>query len=378
MYLFFIYLYLLLLTKVVVFAIPKFEASKPTAINENIKSSSSATTTSSSSSNSNYRRRLEHATDVQSSVALGYLMETVYDISEHIEDLPADTDNPFTNDESSIDYFVDPPADTTVHYSPTALGVFIRAHRTLSNGVRQYGDIYYRILNTPIDGDFSAYRKPRLIDRDHSDINTAGMLTFNSPYVHMQSTTKNDQVNKTIVFNAVFGYNPLHFQTCEPSNGKPAVPDNCVHKDLGIVLTAASLTAANNQLQELGSPYSSMTLFASMSVDEGTPACGNTQYHNYIIEGGQGGRPNSYAYFVPGVESKGNFLRVALEVQAAARAQSTGSQELANFYSGDGVFGVFYFAGHGFEDQGENYLMPIDATGANQHEFLAAQEILQV
>ena len=32
MYLFFIYLYLLLLTKVVVFAIPKFEASKPTAI----------------------------------------------------------------------------------------------------------------------------------------------------------------------------------------------------------------------------------------------------------------------------------------------------------------------------------------------------------
>lgn len=44
---------------------------------------------------------------------------------------------------------------------------------------------------------------------------------------------------------------------------------------------------------------------------------------------------------------------------------------------GPGVFAVFYFAGHGYEENGENYLMPIDASPArSSHEFIAAQEIL--
>ena len=138
MYLFLI-LYVLLLKIVVVFAIPKFEATKPKTVVENNENMSKQY--------SNSRRRLDHETDIQSSVALGYLMETVYDISGNIEDLPSDTDNPFTNVESSINYFVDPPADTSVHYSPTALGVFIRAHRTLDNGNKQDGEIFYRILS---------------------------------------------------------------------------------------------------------------------------------------------------------------------------------------------------------------------------------------
>jgi hypothetical protein len=73
-----------------------------------------------------------------------------------------------------FNYFVDPPADTSVHYSPTALGVFIRAHRTLDNGNKQDGEIFYRILSTHNNEEISDMRKPRLIDIDHSDINQAG------------------------------------------------------------------------------------------------------------------------------------------------------------------------------------------------------------
>ncbi|XP_066916691.1 uncharacterized protein [Clytia hemisphaerica] len=43
---------------------------------------------------------------------------------------------------------------------------------------------------------------------------------------------------------------------------------------------------------------------------------------------------------------------------------------------GPGVFAVFYFAGHGFEENGKNYLMPIDATSTKGDEFIQAQEIL--
>ena len=57
--------------------------------------------------------------------------------------------------------------------------------------------------------------------------------------------------------------------------------------------------------------------------------------YNYEVEGGD--RQNSFAFLVPGVESKGNFLRVALEVKAAARAQSAGAQEFANYYSDQGI-----------------------------------------
>ena len=45
---------------------------------------------------------------------------------------------------------------------------------------------------------------------------------------------------------------------------------------------------------------------------------------------------------------------------------------------GPGVFSLFYFAGHGFEENGENYLMPIDASPARAaSEFMSAQEILR-
>ena len=45
---------------------------------------------------------------------------------------------------------------------------------------------------------------------------------------------------------------------------------------------------------------------------------------------------------------------------------------------GPGVFAVFYYAGHGFEENGKNYLMPIDATTTKGDEFIQAQEILTV
>lgn len=46
---------------------------------------------------------------------------------------------------------------------------------------------------------------------------------------------------------------------------------------------------------------------------------------------------------------------------------------------GPGIFAVFYYAGHGFEENGENYLMPVDATPEKkEEEFIRAQEFLTV
>ena len=46
---------------------------------------------------------------------------------------------------------------------------------------------------------------------------------------------------------------------------------------------------------------------------------------------------------------------------------------------GPGVFAVFYYAGHGFEENGKNYLMPVDiSTAQKEEEFIQAQEILTV
>lgn len=55
----------------------------------------------------------------------------------------------------------------------------------------------------------------------------------------------------------------------------------------------------------------------------------------YYVEGSD--RPDSFAFFVPGVNSDGYFLKVAIENKSAARAQSAGSQEFADFYAQDGV-----------------------------------------
>lgn len=40
-------------------------------------------------------------------------------------------------------------------------------------------------------------------------------------------------------------------------------------------------------------------------------------------------------------------------------------QALGIFYSllGEGVYGLVYFAGHGFEEGGQNYLVPVDTVG---------------
>lgn len=56
---------------------------------------------------------------------------------------------------------------------------------------------------------------------------------------------------------------------------------------------------------------------------------------NYTVEGGA--RPNSYGFFIPGIESGGYFIGVELETAAAARAQAAGSQEFADFTTNLGI-----------------------------------------
>ena len=43
------------------------------------------------------------------------------------------------------------------------------------------------------------------------------------------------------------------------------------------------------------------------------------------------------------------------------------------------MYGVLYYAGHGYEDGGENFLLPVDATlKYKREESFRAQEILQM
>jgi len=45
---------------------------------------------------------------------------------------------------------------------------------------------------------------------------------------------------------------------------------------------------------------------------------------------------------------------------------------------GKGVYGVLYYAGHAYEDGGENFLLPVDANlKYNRQDSLRAQEILE-
>lgn len=79
-----------------------------------------------------------------------------------------------------------------------------------------------------------------------------------------------------------------------------------------------------------------LTFIAVFENNEGVlPSRSYRQAYDFGVEGGD--RTDSFAFLVPGIESKGNFIRVTLEVAAAARAQSAGSQEFANFYSPLGV-----------------------------------------
>ena len=55
-------------------------------------------------------------------------------------------------------------------------------------------------------------------------------------------------------------------------------------------------------------------------------------------------------------------------------------KSLDTFYSllGEGVYGLVYFAGHGFEEGGQNYLVPIDASGEwVPQEAVCAQKVLE-
>ena len=45
--------------------------------------------------------------------------------------------------------------------------------------------------------------------------------------------------------------------------------------------------------------------------------------------------------------------------------------------SGSGIYAVIYYAGHGFELDGENYLLPVDAMSPDPNESIRAQEFLQ-
>lgn len=77
---------------------------------------------------------------------------------------------------------------------------------------------------------------------------------------------------------------------------------------------------------------------ATAEVPDPIPARSPVQQYEFEVEAGD--RQNAFAYLVPGIESRGHFIRVALEVKAAARAQSSGSQEFANFSSLSDPLGV--------------------------------------
>ena len=51
---------------------------------------------------------------------------------------------------------------------------------------------------------------------------------------------------------------------------------------------------------------------------------------------------------------------------------------LASFVlPGSGIYAVIYYAGHGFELDGENYMIPVDVKSADPNESIRAQEFLQ-
>ena len=55
------------------------------------------------------------------------------------------------------------------------------------------------------------------------------------------------------------------------------------------------------------------------------------------------------------------------------------TEALQKFYSllGEGVYGLLYFAGHGFEQGGQNYLVPVDAGHWIPEKAVCAQKVLK-
>ena len=51
--------------------------------------------------------------------------------------------------------------------------------------------------------------------------------------------------------------------------------------------------------------------------------------------------------------------------------------KIAAIFAGPGIYAVIYYAGHGYELDGENYLLPVDAMSADPNESIRAQEFLQ-
>jgi len=90
----------------------------------------------------------------------------------------------------------------------------------------------------------------------------------------------------------------------------------------------------------IATPYQSsrvrgVQLIAVLSNGDGTYKRSALTKLSYFVEGSD--RPNSFAFLVPGKNSDGYFLKIAIENKASARAQSAGSQEFADFYADDGV-----------------------------------------
>ena len=90
----------------------------------------------------------------------------------------------------------------------------------------------------------------------------------------------------------------------------------------------------------IATPYQSsrfrkVQLIAVLSNSDGTYKRSALTKLSYNVEGSD--RPNSFAFLVPGLNSDGYFLKIAIENKASARAQSAGSQEFADFYTDDGI-----------------------------------------
>lgn len=63
----------------------------------------------------------------------------------------------------------------------------------------------------------------------------------------------------------------------------------------------------------------------------------------------------------------------------ASKTEMEQALEFFEYLLVSGVHALFYFAGHGFEENGENYLVPVDVyEGFSLHECIKAQYILRI
>lgn len=103
----------------------------------------------------------------------------------------------------------------------------------------------------------------------------------------------------------------------------------------------------NSSYADAKSPYITVTtpfkgtrdrnvkLIAVYEDDKGNTFRSDLVNITYFVE--SRARPYSYAYLVPGIESGGYFIQIMLEESAAARPQSSTTQEFSDFFSNLGV-----------------------------------------